>query len=412
MLRILLWPKTRKHTRKTPFSSQCDRQNQDFHLRANPALPSAPRNKRVPPISPLSPIWKQEAGSGGPRWRRRWQWRCFDSAFCANYYMKGGSVNTERRGGEKKHWIWVFLIHSARSNEISLVTAAHMHGIAWHRQIWQTLRQTTFDVCIHMGEEAAAHLLGVTKVLTFCRPEEKTSIFSVSVPWVFSPKSSAPWLTAPLFLFFFFFWSTRANFHFVICTFAVIYLFFLSLNLSALMKSSERKDKEDREHWKVCTGGVYVGVAEGAGVDLAKLFGPAVESHWLKQKDWLKNRRWHCWQNIPDRPDSRLISHPFFNVTPGLRTLEDYTQICQQEDHSGTASTWMGTQCTQKNDGCFLFVLPGRSVWENGGFGLEFREGDQKNSIFFWFSSFIISFHLFVTGPRHLHASEHCSILP
>lgn len=57
-----------------------------------------------------------------------------------------------------------------------------MHGIAWHRQIWQTLRQTTFDVCIHMGEEAAAHLLGVTKILTFCPPEEKTSIFSVSAP--------------------------------------------------------------------------------------------------------------------------------------------------------------------------------------------------------------------------------------
>lgn len=40
----------------------------------------------------------------------------------------------------------------------------------------------------------------------------------------------------------------------------------------------------------------------------------------------------HSRQNIPDRPDSRLISHPFFNVTPGLRTLEDYTQLCQQED--------------------------------------------------------------------------------
>lgn len=62
----------------------------------------------------------------------------------------------------------------------------------------------------------------------------------------------------------------------------------------------------------------------------------------------MKIARRHSRQNIPDRPDSRLISHPFFNVTPGLRTLEDYTQLCQQQDDSGTARTWTGTQCTQK----------------------------------------------------------------
>lgn len=54
--------------------------------------------------------------------------------------------------------MWVFLIHSARSNEISLVTAAHMHGIVWHRQIWQTLKQNALDVCIRVGVEAAPHL--------------------------------------------------------------------------------------------------------------------------------------------------------------------------------------------------------------------------------------------------------------
>lgn len=241
--------------------------------------------------------------------------------------------------------------------------------------------------------------------------KESEHLLSVSSLSIQPKKSTALWLTAPLFL------GEggclgEANFNFVICTFAVIFFFFVfkPLGFNEIFRAQGQKGRRTLNslHRRGVCGGV-----EGLGVDLAKLFGPAVESRWLTQKDWLENRRWHCWQNIPDRPDSRLISHPFFNVTPGLRTLEDYTQICQQEDHSGTASTWMGTQCTQKNDGAFFFVLPGRSVWESGGFGLEFRKGDQKNSIFFrLFSLFIISFHLFVTGPRHLHASEHCSILP
>lgn len=51
-----------------------------------------------------------------------------------------------------KQRIWVFKIHSARSDENSLVPVAHMHGIAWHRQIWQMLKQNTLDVATHVGE--------------------------------------------------------------------------------------------------------------------------------------------------------------------------------------------------------------------------------------------------------------------
>lgn len=82
---------------------------------------------------------------------------CFNSAFCACYYMKVGAQT------EGKQWIWVFKIHSARSNENSLVPVAHMHGIAWHRQIWQTLKQNTFDVFTRVGEEAGAHFQSVSK---------------------------------------------------------------------------------------------------------------------------------------------------------------------------------------------------------------------------------------------------------
>lgn len=146
----------------------------------------------------------------------------------------------------------------------------------------------------------------------------------------------------------------------MIYTFAFFFVF-KPLGFNEILQSTRTKRTKNIE--QSAQEGCVRGCGEEVGVDLAKLFGPAVESgHWLTQKDWLENRRWHRRQNIPDRPDSRLISHPFFNVTPGLRTLEDYTQICQQEDHSGTASTWMGTQCTQKNDGSFLFVLPGGSV--------------------------------------------------
>lgn len=36
----------------------------------------------------------------------------------------------------------------------------------------------TFDVCIHVGEEAVTHLLGVTKFLTFCSPGEQKHLLS------------------------------------------------------------------------------------------------------------------------------------------------------------------------------------------------------------------------------------------
>lgn len=77
--------------------------------------------------------------------------------------MKGGEKT------EEKQWMWVFLIHSARSNEISPVTAAHMHGIGWHRQIWQTwqtLKQNILEVCIHVEAEEITHFYSVTKFLT------------------------------------------------------------------------------------------------------------------------------------------------------------------------------------------------------------------------------------------------------
>lgn len=102
--------------------------------------------------------------------------------------------------------------------------------------------------------------------------------------------------------------------------------------------------QKDREHLTVCT--------EGFG----QLLWLVVELYWPTLNDWVENQHWGCWQNIPDRPDSRLISHPFFNVTPGLRTLEDYTQIWQPGDHSGTASTWTRTQCTQNQNDVFFLV--------------------------------------------------------
>lgn len=118
--------------------------------------------------------------------------------------------------------MWVFLIHSARSNEISPVAAAHMHGIAWHRQIWQTFKQNTLDVCIHVGEETVAHLHSVTKFVTFCLPgEQKNSlisgckvVFSVSSHNSFSPSSLLCFIEVQK--------SRTPNFHNAICALGVL----------------------------------------------------------------------------------------------------------------------------------------------------------------------------------------------
>lgn len=131
-----------------------DRLNQNVHLRVYPTMPLT-LNKHVLTISPLSPIWKERAGSGGA---------ALILPFVQITTWKGEHKQ------KKKRQIWVFLIHSARSNEISLVTAAHMHSIAWHGQIWQTLKQNTFDVCIHVEENARAHFLSVTKFTSLCPP--------------------------------------------------------------------------------------------------------------------------------------------------------------------------------------------------------------------------------------------------
>lgn len=64
--------KTHKRTRKTPFSGQCDRLNQDFHLRANPALPSAlplPLKQACPPNFSSFTILKTGGWLGGGRGR-------------------------------------------------------------------------------------------------------------------------------------------------------------------------------------------------------------------------------------------------------------------------------------------------------------------------------------------------------
>lgn len=119
-----------------------------------------------------------------------------------------------------------------------------MHGIAWHRQIWQTLKQNTFDVCIHVGEEAGTHLLSVTKFLTFCPPEEQKHLLSSCYKvdfFVSSNNSLSP--SSPL-CFKVFGRSTTPNFHYVICALGV-----LSLNFSTLMKSSEYKDERTENIW-------------------------------------------------------------------------------------------------------------------------------------------------------------------
>jgi len=77
--------------------------------------------------------------------------------------------------------MWVFLIHSARRNEIILVMAAHLHTIAWHRQIWQTLKQNTLDVCVLVGEEAVAHLHSVNK---FCNTQSAKGANVFTLFWM------------------------------------------------------------------------------------------------------------------------------------------------------------------------------------------------------------------------------------
>lgn len=184
--------------------------------------------------------------------------RCFNSGFCADYCMKGGEQT------EEKQWMWVFLIHSARSNEISLVTAAHMHGIAWHRQIWQTLKQNTLDVCIHVGEEAVTHLHSVTKFLTFCLPGEQKQPLCSGCKVVFSVSShNSSSLCSPL-RFMADQRSRAPNFRYVICALGV-----LSLNFSTLMKSSQDKDKRTENIWQSLHRGIWLAGLVGGWAVLA-----------------------------------------------------------------------------------------------------------------------------------------------
>lgn len=133
--------------------------------------------------------------------------------------------------------MWVFLIHSARSNEISLVTAAHMHAIAWHRQIWQTLKQNTLYVCIHVEEEAVTHLHSVTRFLPGEQKHPLNSgckvVFSVSSHNSFSP-------SLPLF-FIAVQRSRTPKFGYVICALGVLFL-----NFTTSMRSSQYKGKRTK----------------------------------------------------------------------------------------------------------------------------------------------------------------------
>lgn len=88
--------------------------------------------------------------------------------------------------------MWAFLIHSARSNKISPVTVAHMHGIAWYGQIWQTLTQNTLDVHVHVEEDTGKHLQSVTNFVTFCLPEEGRHPLCSGCKVGFSVSSSSP----------------------------------------------------------------------------------------------------------------------------------------------------------------------------------------------------------------------------
>lgn len=149
---------------------------------------------------------------------------CFNSAFCTDYSMKGGEQT------EEKQWMWAFLIHSARSNKISPVTVAHMHGIAWYGQIWQTLTQNTLDVHVHVEEDTGKHLQSVTNFVTFCLPEEGRHPLCSGCKVGFSVSSSSPIYFKAAKR------SRKTNFSFTKPMVA------LSLKITNIMKSSRYKD--------------------------------------------------------------------------------------------------------------------------------------------------------------------------
>lgn len=126
--------------------------------------------------------------------------------------------------------MWAFLIHSARSNKISPVTVAHMHGIAWYGQIWQTLTQNTVDVHVHVEEDTGKHLQSVTNFVTFCLPEEGRHPLCSGCKVGFSVSSSSPIYFKAAKR------SRKTNFSFTKPMVA------LSLKITNIMKSSRYKD--------------------------------------------------------------------------------------------------------------------------------------------------------------------------
>lgn len=129
---------------------------------------------------------------------------------------------------KKKQCMRVFLIHSARSNEITLVTAAHMHGIAWHGQIWQTLKQNTLDVCTHAKEEALTHFHSVNKFLTFRLPGEQKHPLCSVCKVAFSVSSNNGFTPATLLQGCSKKQSKRLSLYDLICALRVLFLNFLT----------------------------------------------------------------------------------------------------------------------------------------------------------------------------------------
>lgn len=150
--------------------------------------------------------------------------------------------------------------------------------------------------------------------------------------------------------------GTTPNFHSVICALGVFVFKLLDFN-----EIFAGQGQKDREH-----------LTEGFGGPVWLVVGP----YWLTEEDLVENKHWH-WQNIPDRPDSRLISHPFFNVTPRIKNIRGlYTDLFAVGQ---PAPGWGHNASKAKKLMYSSSFSPGRSGWARISRG-QVRTFDKETS--------------------------------
>lgn len=108
---------------------------------------------------------------------------------------------------------------------------------------------------------------------------------------------------------------------------------------------------------------LFAGIWSTCLVDCWAVLGRTKGLAWKISTGNQKKKKSTCrtWQQIN-------FSSIFFNMTPGLRTLGDYTPICQPEDHTGTAGTWTRTKCSAPLPKLCVFLLSRQRtewVWAN-----------------------------------------------